>query len=128
MSEIAQPGETELNDIKRQLTAHFVPAMNDELSRYCDLTTHVEYKARESNEHMQMWHLVVKFDNLPLETVVDIAQHLQFYWTNDRISMRLSDGRLAALGDGDDASAAWLEGNTFRVWLRVWAVGHDYGF
>lgn len=127
--QIAQPGKTELEEAARQLTSYFVPHIESELTGFDDgIKVKVEYMPNDIAEHMQMWHLVVKYDLLDLSAAMSISENLLQYTSNDSIGVRLSDGRLATLGDGDDLGAAWLEGNTFRVWLRVWAVGREYGF
>jgi len=122
-------GATELNDMTRQLEARFVTQVKRELEAFSsESKVSIEHVPSDSGVDMQMFNLVVKLESpIDLGELATIAEHFIQYCSNDKEAMRLTDGRLAALGDGDDLGAAWFEGGAIRVWLRVWRVGNDYG-
>ena len=126
-------GETELNDMKTQLSGRFVGRTMRALEGFASsYKIDVDYIPSQSSPDMEMFNLVVRpTSDIMLSELIEMAQYFIEFCTNNSENdiARLSDGRMMMMGDGDDLSAAWYEAadGSIRVWLRVWAKDNDYG-
>jgi len=115
---------------KQELLGKFGPLVMSDLIDYGFDDADISVTFIEDWGSGQMWHLRISLGRVDLSQIAKVAEVASSYWTAEakQYSKRMSDGRLAQLGDGDDSGAAWFEDGRFVIWLRVWAIGEEYGF